>query len=287
MDNVRLKNSTVKSRDLHEPVVLDPIASNKGYGYHVLEIATIDFTRPHPIIEQCVALEHESWNPQEDFLDYIAKRDLLAYVTFKGRVVGFLVITVWLNGDYGVVSFDEAMISKDQRGNGLALKLVWFLCHLLVVRFLGDRSIKRAVLLGLTVSPVAIQATYRYRRIFRNNSFRPNEQLTDIAWQYLKKYDYEALDPSSPWFVKAAFPGSSKWKPKLRKGRDRAIVPANFDCHDRGDAFLFMGGASRRFGTVVTTVRAIPWFGWGIMKGYDFTVPLRRVESASLISERD
>lgn len=284
--DVSVKSKLVRNRSLDEPVLLEPVARNKGFDYHLLEIQTIDLTRPHPIIEQCMALEKQSWNPQEDFLDYIAERDLLAYVTFEGKVVGFLVVTLWLSGDHGVVSVDEAMVSKDHRGSGLALKLVWFLSHLLVVRFLGNRTIKRAVMLGLTVSPVAIQATYRYRRIFRNNSFKPNEQLTDIAWHYLNKYGYEPLDPAGPWFVKAAFPGSSSWKPTLRKGRDRNILPVDFDCHERGDAFLFMGTVSRRFATVVTSVRAIPWFGRPMLRGYDFTVPLRRVESTGMIPEQ-
>ncbi len=283
--DVNVNDKLVRNRSLDEPVLLEPVASNKGFDYHLIEIRTIDLTKPHPIIEQCNALEQESWNPQEDFLEYVAKRDLLAYVTFEGRVVGFLVVTLWLSGDYGVVSVDEAMVSKGQRGNGLALKLVWFLSHLLAVRFLGNNAIKRAVMLGLTVSPVAIQATYRYRWIFRNNSFKPNAQLTDIAWHYLNKYGYEPLDPSRPWFVKAAFPGSSNWKPTLRKGRDKDILPPDFDGHERGDAFLFMGTVSRRFATVVTSVRAIPWFGRPMLRGYDFTVPLRRVDSAGIISD--
>lgn len=265
--------------------VISPVATSDGYDYHILEIATIDFTKPHPIIEECVRLEKESWHPQEDFREYVSKRDLLAYVTHDGKMAGFIVMTLWINGDYGVVTADEAMMSKEHRGKGLALKLIWFICHLLVVRFLGDKSIKRAVLLGLTVSPVAIQGAYRYRRIFRNNSFRPNADLTGIAWEYLKKYDYEPLDSSSPWFIKGAFPGSSKWKPNMRKDRNKQIVPSNFDCHERGDAFLFMGAVSRRFATIVTTVRAVPWFGWKIMKGFEFTVPLRRINSVNLLSD--
>lgn len=284
MDNF-LVNDKAVVRAKTELSVERPVASCAGYDFNLIEIAALDLSEPHPIIEQCVALEMDSWNPQEDFLDYIAKRDLLGYVTQDGKVVGFVVLTLWINGDCGVLCADEAMIAKDQRGKGLALKLMWFMCHLLVVRFLSDRSIKRAVMVGLTVSPVAIQACYRYRRIFRHNSFNPSDQLTEIAWQYLEKYEYQPLDPARPWFVKGAFPGSSKWKPTLKKNRNKDVIPPDFDGHERGDAFLFMGGVSRRFGTVVTTVRAIPWFGWGIMKGYEFTVPLKRVESSHLIAQ--
>lgn len=285
MEDISLETEALNTGALDHPVVLSPVATNKGYDYHILEIATVDFSKPHPIIEECVVLENESWHAQEDFRDYVSKRDLLAYVTHERKVAGFIVMTVWKNGDFGVVTADEAMMSKDHRGKGIALKLIWFLCHLLVIRFLGDRSMKRAVLLGLTVSPVAIQGSYRYRHIFKNNSFKPNPELTNIAWQYLKKYDYEALDPSKPWFVKGAFPGASKWKPNLRKNRDKEILPRDFDCHERGDAFLFMGAISRRFATIVTTVRAVPWFGLGIMKGFEFIVPLRRVESTNIISD--
>ena len=217
------------------------------------------------ILKECEKIERENWHPQEDFNEYILKSDTLFYVEKDGKIIGFLLATLWFLDNLCVFSLDEGMVQERFQGSGISKKLTTLAMRYFWVKHSKRmKDIKKGVFLSATCNPNVIKSFYNHLFIFRfvDNCFFPSKDLLKVHDRYLEKNDLSLVDGDYPFFVENLFPGSIKKKHKIEFSKKiLKYIPPGFNCLNRGDSLLFMALGRRVHGWPVLLFLMLLFFG--------------------------
>lgn len=225
------------------------IVSHKGFNYYAIDLRTTNRQRMVNITAALEAVENDTWVAQEDFWEYIKKSDLVVYAEKDGRIVGFNLVSIMFKDEYCIYTIDEAMVLRAFQGQNIARNVVtialwWFR----KTEWLG--GIKKFVLVSTSSNPKVVNNYFKNNYVIKvlDNSFYPSDELINLHYEYLKKYNYELVNEDYPFCLKKMFPGSNQFEkydkiPQYMDGiKDK--LPPEFDYVKRGDAWSFMVSAS-------------------------------------------
>ncbi len=238
----------------------------KGIHYYIVDLKKTDMNAIKDIIDGCAAVEAECWNAQENFYDYIRKCDLLSYAVVKDRIIGFDAATLFYHGTICMFSNDETMVSRAFRNRNIARNLVlvsmcWFLKNT------SFKSVKHFAFLSISGSPRVVNGYFRhnYVKYLFDCSFSASKELIEFMDAYRTKYKLSLVHKDYPFCLKNMFPGSNRFNPKDQQFQFlvsvRRELPEDFDYMTRGDAFAFLGKASKFSGRILVFIVMTVSFG--------------------------
>ena len=220
------------------------ILRHKGFNYYLIDLKVTDWSRIGDIISACEEGEEECWAAQEEFSEYLKKRDVLSYVEKDGGIIAFDVVSLLRLGDACIYSNDETMVLKAFRGRNLARNLVFATCQWFFTRTSRFAGVRHIVYLSISANPKVINGYFKnaYTRILFDCSFKPSADLIRIKEAYCRSFNLSAMHHDFPFCLKKVFPGSNSIDPHDpgRRFSSHVRLPADFDHIKRGDAFAFM-----------------------------------------------
>lgn len=242
------------------------IVRHKGFNYYAIDLRTTNRQRMVNVIAGLEAVERDTWVAQEDFWEYIKKSDLVVYAEKDGRIVGFNLVSIMMKDEYCIYTIDEAMVLRAFQGNNIARNVVtialwWF------KKTEWLEGIKKFVLVSTSSNPKVVNNYFKNNYVIKvlDNSFYPSDELVNLHYDYLKKYNYELVNPNYPFCLKKMFPGSNQFEkcekiPQYMEGiQDK--LPPEFDYVRRGDAWSFMVSASMFAFRFFTTAIILSFIG--------------------------
>jgi len=241
------------------------VIKKKNYNFCIVDLDKKNLNQIEIILKECEKIERENWHPQEDFNEYILKSDTLVYVEKDGKIIGFLLATLWFLDNLCVFSLDEGMVQQKFQGSGIAKKLMIIAMRYFWIKYSKKlKEVKKGVFLGATCNPNIINSFYRHRYIFRliDNCFFPSKDLLQVHDKYLEKNNLSLVHGDYPFFVKNIFPESIKKKQKVEfQKKILNYIPPGFNCLNRGDSLLFMVLGRRIHGWPVLLLLMQLFFG--------------------------
>jgi len=233
-----------------------------SYTYYAVDLTKEEFSPEHPIIKGCREVEVSIWNPREDFDVFYKKCDIISFIVYQDEIIGFTLISAWIEDIYGIAVCEEIMIRSEHHGKGLTNKLGWLSVHFLLRYYSMTGRIKQVVGLGLSVNPKTMLMLYRRKWLAPETTFTPTDVLRKVAWHYVNHHKYTPLDEDNPFFLKGVYPGSHK---TLGAMRNEDILlkygPPGFDYKKRGDCMVAMARHYLRLGRLITNIAMLFLFG--------------------------
>jgi GNAT superfamily N-acetyltransferase len=232
------------------------------YCYYALDLRKVKLAPNDPIVLACKHVEDSTWQAQENFFDYLQKRDYLIFITYKNEVIAFAVGATWEEQIYGIFTVDEVMVKPEFQGKKLSKKLSLLLMYLLTRYYAKKDGIKYLIGFGTSCNPKTMIMFYNYRYLLLETNYNPKKTLKKIAWHYVRRYGYTPLLDDNPFFLKNMYPGSHK---KLEPINKEHIIlkyaPPDFDYIKRGDCMLLSGRQYVKMGYFITYIGFILYLG--------------------------
>ncbi|MFM6928629.1 MAG: hypothetical protein ACKOX6_09200 [Bdellovibrio sp.] len=215
------------------------LGQNKRYKFFSEEVNHCPQLKLQRIAEGCKKVEDAVWNAHEDFYSYLQKQSAVFYAKCGDQIVAFALFDLYVQDETLVVAANECMVLPEHQG----FKLPNIFSSILTTHFRRDsrfRKLRRkfhsVTFVSTTVNYKMMEAFRRYSYLGNNSSFKPDSEILEVAEQYRRKENLELLNGDSSFFIKGAFPNSSKNPPTLKAP---GYVPKDFDL-GRGDCFLFV-----------------------------------------------
>jgi len=222
------------------------LLSNKGFNYYAVDLKSNELDKVNKMIRACEEVEKDSWNAQEDFIQYACKSDFLVYAEKDGSIVGFTLVTLFRSGGLCIYSLDEAMVLRKYQGKNIARNLGFLGVRIFILKYSQRERVKKVFPLSISANPRVVNNYLKNRYITSvfDNSFNPSPELTSIFDKFLRKNNYSLVDNNYPFCVENLFPGSNRFDRTDKRyqfsSSVRKRLPDDFDHMVRGDAFAFM-----------------------------------------------
>ncbi|MDY6820606.1 MAG: hypothetical protein SVN78_03165 [Deferribacterota bacterium] len=264
----KIINSKESMLNIDPSVLKDHLLLKKNkYNYYAVDLTKIKFTKNHPIVLGCKAVEDSTWEPQEDFFEYLCKEDILIFMTYKNEIIAFLLGAAWSEDIYGMFAIDEIMVKPSFQGRKLSKKLTLLFIYIVTYCYSRSPKLKQIVGFGTSCNPKTMLLYYNKRFLLLETNFKPKETLTKIAWHYVKRFNFTPLIKDSPFFLKGLYAGSHKKLEPIKKKRFiLKYAPKDFDYINRGDCMLLTGRHYLKLGILIATVGSLFYFGPEILK---------------------
>jgi hypothetical protein len=258
------------------------LGTNGKYKFFAEEVDRCPPAKLKRISEACEKVEQDVWNACENFSKYLTKQSALVYAKEGELIIGFALFDLSVKNGALVVAANECMVMKAHQGFGLPNLFASILAsHVRQDQSLrgNRRPYKYITFISATVNFKLMEAFKRYSYFIYRSSFRPDQEIVEIANEYMKKENFERIVSTNPFFVKGAFPNASKHKASIDRPN---YVPVEFESQ-RGDAFLFV---SR-----VSSFKLLSLMSWVVRQRYGFRfskriLPISRITRESVIYTR-
>jgi GNAT superfamily N-acetyltransferase len=230
---------SVPLSSIQQPILWRDCARTTAHGYrfHIINLRELPKEQLEILCQQCEQVEHACWNAQEAFPVYFRRHDVLAYVVWNNAIVGFLLVSHWLDNEIAVYALEEMMILEDHRGQGFWKPLMGLVHHFMLEHYAHNQQVKLFCSIFNTCNPGLMFLSKKYAHLCAASNFSPNDRIIDVANQYILNNQLVALQPDSPFFLKASFPNCSKIAFRKSSKALKNILPAEFNFR-RGDSLL-------------------------------------------------
>ncbi len=214
------------------------LGTNGTYQFFSLELDRHSDEKLKPIVDACEKVEAEVWNACEDFFSYVRRQSALIYAKRGKEVVAFALFDIGSKDKTLVFAANECMVLKKHQGNGLpTLFMAILISHIRKFNreIKNKRPYRSVTFVASTVHFKLMQSFKRYGWLAQRDSFRPDEQVLEIASDYIKKEKWKSLS-EDPFFIESAFPNAVKLNATITTP---TYIPTSFEA-SRGDAFLYV-----------------------------------------------
>lgn len=214
------------------------LGTNGDYQFFSLELERHSDQKLKPIVAACERVEKEVWQACEDFSSYVRRQSALIYAKSGKEVVAFALFDISSKGQTLVFAANECMVLKKHQGNGLpTLFMAILISHIRKYnrQIKNKRPYRSVTFVSSTVNFKLMESFKRYGWLAQKDSFRPDQQVLEVANDYIKKENWVSLHENI-FFIKSAFPNAVKMKSTIHTP---LYVPKSF-VTTRGDAFLYV-----------------------------------------------
>lgn len=186
----------------------------------------------------CETVENACWSAQEQFSCYFAKNDVISYVVYNDKIIGFLLATHWQEGETAICSLEEMMILDEHRGHGFWRLLVQLVNNMVASFYIKSHELKNFCNIANTCNPAVMMMAKKSESDYFASNFTPNPDVIRIANNYIKTNKLTALEQKhEPFYLKNSFPGCSKIEFSKNHESMKNLLPEKFS-FSRGDSML-------------------------------------------------
>jgi GNAT superfamily N-acetyltransferase len=260
---IESKSIKIKKSEMEQYLLID----KWPYSYYAIDLRVVKLTPDHPITLACKYVEDSTWQAQENFFDYIKKRDYLLFIMHKNEIIAFALGAAWEEQIYGMFTVDEIMVKPEFQGKRLSKKLKLLLVHLLTRYYANNKKIKQIIGFGTSCNPKTMIMFYNKRFLMLETNYNPKKTLKKIAWHYVRRHGFTPISDNNPFYLKNMYPGSHKKLEPINK--EHIIIkyaPPDFDYIKRGDCMLLAGRHYIKIAYLITTIASFLYFGFDGIK---------------------